>query len=337
MMLFQRHRNMRIVHCAQCLLALALLQSSSAIHAQDKEGCEDHPAISRYPGSVIEWCKTDNYLPYSVPVGPVTGYRAIGEWVETEGRVTRNFYSLKGERTHPEVWKNYRDALDDAGFEVIAEGMFPERNVRGEIGGGSWLGVYYTKNPFGKPGAVGKLVSGTSSSGGTGAVFGKKERPEDTMYVLVSLEQHSKDEVATLITVVETKQAETGLVVANAEAMGKDIEELGRTVLDGLMFEHDKATLMAESKAALDEIARFLNSTDKKFYVVGHTDSVGSFAYNDKLSTDRAMAVREALIQDYAIAADRLEAHGIGPLVPVFSNGTDGGRAKNRRVELVER
>lgn len=39
-----------------------------------------------------------------IPVGPVTGYRAIGEWVETEGRVTRNFYSLTGgERTHPEV------------------------------------------------------------------------------------------------------------------------------------------------------------------------------------------------------------------------------------------
>lgn len=329
--LFSNQRSLPAI----TLVVLVLL--SFSLHAADAENCEDHPAISRYPGSIIEWCKTDNYLPYSIPVGPVTGYRAIGEWVETEGRVTQNFYSLKDDRTHPEVWKNYQEALLAAGFEIIAEGMLPERNVRGEVGGGSWLGVYYTKNPFGKPGAVGKLVSGTSSSGGTGVVFGKKQRAEDTIYVLVSLEQHSKDEVATLITVVETKAAESGLVVANAEAMGKDIEELGRTVLDGLMFEHDKAILMPASKAALDEIASYLNATDKRFYVVGHTDSVGTFAYNDKLSADRAMAVRTALIQDYAIAPDRLEAHGVGPLVPVFSNASDGGKAKNRRVELVER
>jgi len=46
---------------------------------------------------------------------------------------------------------------------------------------------------------------------------------------------------------------------------------------------------------------------------------------------------RAALVQDYDVAPARLEAHGVGPLVPVFSNGTDGGKAKNRRVELVEK
>ncbi|MBI1392187.1 MAG: OmpA family protein [Alphaproteobacteria bacterium] len=321
-------------------VAAALFAAATGIgaaHARDADGCVDHPAIERYPDSVLEWCKNDNYLPYSVPVGPVAGYRTIGEYEEIEGRVTRNFYSLKTGRTHPEVWKNYKDALVAAGFDIIAEGMFPERNVKGDIGGGSWQGVYYAKNPWGENGPVDKLVAGTSSSGGTGAVFGKKDRADDTIYVLVSLEQHSSEEVATLITVVETKPAETGLVVANAEAMGKDIEELGRTVLDGLFFDHDKATLTAESKPALDEIAKFLASTEKGFYVVGHTDSVGTFAYNQKLSADRAMAVRAALLQDYGVASDRLEAHGVGPLVPVFSNGTDGGKAKNRRVELVEK
>ena len=105
--------------------------------------------------------------------------------------------------------------------------------MKGDIGGGSWLSVYYLANPWGEGGAVNKLVTGTSSSGGTGAVFGKKERADDTIYVPVSLEQHSSGEVATLITVVETKKAEAGMVVANAEEMGTDIEELGRRVLDG--------------------------------------------------------------------------------------------------------
>lgn len=318
-------------------LALLLFGAPPAF-SEDAAGCEDHGALSRYPDSVLEWCKTDNYLPYRIPVGPVTGYRTIGEWVDVEGRVTRNFYSLTGERTHPEVWKNYRDALVAEGFEIMAEGMNPARNVGRNVGDGSWLGLYYVENPWGQPGPVNKLVAGTSTSGGTGAVFAKKERADDTIYVLVSLEQHSKNEVATLVTVVETKAAETGLVVADAEAMGKDIAELGRTVLDGLFFEHDEATLTAASAPALEEIATLLRTLgDQSFYVVGHTDSTGTFAYNMKLSADRAEAVRAALVQDHGIDSERLQAAGVGPLSPVFSNGSDGGREKNRRVELVER
>ncbi len=328
-----------------CSIPLALIHvlpfvllATTAAASEDADGCRDHGALSRYPGQVLEWCKTDNYLPYKVPLGPVIGYRKIGEWEETEGRVTRNFYSLTGERGHTEVWKNYRDALVRAGFEIIAEGMFPERNVKKEVGGGTWLGLYYSTNPWGQSGAVNKLVVGTSSSGGTGAVFGRKTRAEDTIYVLVSLEQHSANEVATLVTVVETKPAETGLVRANAEAMGRDIVELGRTVLEGLFFDHDAATLTPASKPALDEIAQLLKQLgDKAFYIVGHTDSTGTFAYNMKLSADRAEAVRAALTADYGVASDRLQAAGVGPLSPVFTNSADVGREKNRRVELVER
>lgn len=120
--------------------------------------------------------------------------------------------------------------------------------------------------------------------------------------------------------------------------MGKDIEELSRTVLDGLYFEHDAAALMVESKPALDEVTKLLNALgDKRFYVVGHTDSTGSYGYNLKLSADRATAGREALLKDYGVASERLEAAGVGPLVPVFTHRSEGGRASNRRVELVER
>lgn len=306
--------------------------------AQDADGCEDHGALTRYPGSVLEWCKVENYMPYRIPVGPVAGYRAIGEWVETEGRVTRNFYSLTGgERTHSEVWKNYKDALTTAGFEIIAENLIPSGGGGTAIASRQWNTVYYRENPWEQNAPINKLVAGTSTSGGAGVVFGKKERADDVIFVLVSLEQHSSDEVAALIDVVETKKAETGRVVANAEAMGKDLEELGRTVLDGLFFDHDKATLTAESKPALDEVAKLLGTlSDKKFYVVGHTDASGTYAYNTKLSADRAEAVRAALLNDYGVAPDRLQSAGVGPLAPAFTNGSEGGREKNRRVELVE-
>lgn len=321
-----------------CVISgLVLVLGSSPAQAQDAAGCSDHPALSRYPGSVLEWCKTENYMPYKIPVGPVTGYRTVGEWIETEGRVTRDFYSLRGgERTHSEVHKNFSDALEKAGFEIIAKGLFPARNVAKDVGGGSWQGLFYGANPW-AGGAVGKLVVGTSSSGGTGVVFGKKQRAEDTIYVLVSLEQHSSNEVAVLVDVVETKEAETGLVTANAEAMGKDIDEYGRTVLVGLFFDHDKATLKPESKPALDEIAKLLASRgDKKFYVVGHTDATGAFSYNMRLSADRAETVRSKLVKEYSVVSDRLQAAGVGPLSPIFTNTSDGGREKNRRVELVE-
>ncbi|MEM6414871.1 MAG: OmpA family protein [Pseudomonadota bacterium] len=311
--------------------------SLTPVLAQDADGCNDHPAVTRYPGSVLEWCTVQNYMPYKVAAGPVTGYRIISDVIDAEGRVTRNFYSLKGERTHSEVWKNYSDALKEAGFEIIVEGVFTESNVKKDVGGGNWNSVVFRMNPWSGGGAANKMRAGTASSGGSGAVVARKKRADDTIYITLTIMQHSSEEVAALIDIVETKEAETGLVTANADAMGKDMEELGRTVLYGLMFDHDKATLKPQSKPALEEIAKFLNGTDKAFYVVGHTDATGTYAYNRKLSADRAMSVRNALMQDYGVAAERLEAHGIGPLVPVFSNTSDSGREKNRRVELVQK
>jgi len=252
-------------------------------------------------------------------------------------RVTRTFYELTGVRTHAEVWANYRDALTDGGFEIIAQGLDPARNV--EIGHRRWLDVYYRAVPFdagGEP--VNQLIAGNADQGGAGVVFGRRQRAEDTIYALVSLEQHDADTVAILVDVVETKTAETGRVVADAEAIGRDIEDQGRVVLEGLYFDHDRDTLTAESAPALAQIAKFLASApDKGFYIVGHTDNVGTFAYNLDLSRRRAESVRRALIDDYGIAADRLHAHGSGPTSPRRSNAGDPGRAANRRVELVER
>jgi outer membrane protein OmpA-like peptidoglycan-associated protein len=122
------------------------------------------------------------------------------------------------------------------------------------------------------------------------------------------------------------------------EALRQGIEEEGSVVLDGIPFDFDKATLKPESKEALDNIAAYLKEHgDKQFFVVGHTDSKGSFDYNRELSQARAKAVVDALASDYGIGADRLEGHGVGPLVPVFANDSEAGRERNRRVELVER
>jgi outer membrane protein OmpA-like peptidoglycan-associated protein len=325
-------------HILTAVLVLTFLFPYKPVTAQDIDDIVEHSMIERYPGQVIAWQHIENYQPYKVAVGPVTGYRTITDWIETEGRVTRTFYKYEGEdRTYSEVYKNYRDGLKAEGFEILGEGMFADRKGAA-IGSRQWMEITFSANPATKPGAVGTMFSGTSSSGGAGAVVAKKERAAGTAYIVVYVEQHSKNYIGTLVDIVEVETAETGLVIVDAEALGSDIGEYGRVVLDGLVFDFDKAKLKPESKTALDAIAKYLKDNPKQnFYVVGHTDSKGTFAYNKKLSSDRALAVVDVLKRDYGIASDRLEPHGVGPLVPTFSNSSDAGREKNRRVELVER
>lgn len=320
------------------ILAATLAFVPVVATAQDIDGVVEHPMIERYPGQVIAWQHIENYQPFKVPTGPVTGYRYIEDVTETEGRLTRTFYKYEGtDRTWSEVYKNYLDALEAEDFEILAQGMSADRRGA-DVGSRSWTEVYFILNPLSKGGEANTMMSGTSTSGGAGAIVAKKDRAAGTAYVVIQVEQHAEDYIGTLIDIVEVEAAETGFVVVDAEAMGSDIEEYGRVVLDGIVFDFDKATLLPESKPALDAIAQYLNANpDKSFYVVGHTDSKGTFAYNSKLSSDRAMAVADALKQDYDIASERLEPHGVGPLSPVFSNGADAGREKNRRVELVEK
>jgi outer membrane protein OmpA-like peptidoglycan-associated protein len=320
-------------------LAVILVASAAAsAGAQDIDGVTEHPMISRYPGQEIRWQHIENYMPYRVPVGPVTGYRAIGEWIDTEGRVTRTFYRLQGEgRSFSEVYRNYLDSLTAQDFEILAQGISEDRKGVAP-GSRQWMDVLYRENPTGKPGEVGTLFAGTASAGGAGSIVARKERAAGTVYAVISVEQHAADYVGTLIDIVEVEAAETGLVSIDPEAIGSDIDEYGRVVLDGILFDHDKATLKTESEEALAAIATYLQANpEKAFYVVGHTDSVGTFAYNRKLSQDRARAVVDALRLSHDIDPERIEPHGVGPLVPAFANTTDAGRERNRRVELVQR
>ena len=78
------------------------------------------------------------------------------------------------------------------------------------------------------------------------------------------------------------------------------------------------------------------NPCSRWLLFLGHTDNVGDLALNMKLSQARAAAVVAALTGKHGVAAARLSAFGAGPYLPVASNKTDEGKARNRRVELVE-
>jgi OOP family OmpA-OmpF porin len=126
-------------------------------------------------------------------------------------------------------------------------------------------------------------------------------------------------------------------VVADAKSLMSDIQATGHASVYGIYFDFDKADIKPESEPTIKEIAKLIQENKGlKLYVVGHTDNVGTIDYNMKLSKARADAVMKELITKYKISAQRLKAYGIGSLAPVASNKTDEGRAKNRRVELVE-
>jgi outer membrane protein OmpA-like peptidoglycan-associated protein len=125
-------------------------------------------------------------------------------------------------------------------------------------------------------------------------------------------------------------------VTADASSLATSIGQTGKAAVYGIFFDTDKALIKPESAAAIDEVAKLLKGDAKlKLFVVGHTDNVGTFDHNLKLSQARAAAVVDALVKSKGVAAGRLTPFGAGPTAPVAANTTEEGRAKNRRVELV--
>ena len=111
----------------------------------------------------------------------------------------------------------------------------------------------------------------------------------------------------------------------------------GRARLYGILFDTDSAHLRPESLPTLDEVVRLLSGEPSWFLVIeGHTDSTGTAAHNQTLSEQRAGSVK-GYLTGRGIAAARLTTAGFGQSKPVADNGTELGRAQNRRVELVKK
>jgi outer membrane protein OmpA-like peptidoglycan-associated protein len=121
-----------------------------------------------------------------------------------------------------------------------------------------------------------------------------------------------------------------------AKSYFDEISDKGH-VVPQLVFSPGTDRLKLESSAMLQQIAAMLDKHGKlKVRIEGHTDNVGSEEANRLLSEKRAAAVKAALVEDYHIKADRLDAKGFGGTKPAFSNDTPEGRSSNWRIELVK-
>lgn len=122
--------------------------------------------------------------------------------------------------------------------------------------------------------------------------------------------------------------------VANEGDLAAQLDRDCHVAVYGIQFDFNKSTIRPDSEPILQNVLEILNSRpDLKLEIQGHTDNVGGDEYNQKLSESRAASVA-AWLTGKGIAAGRLTAHGYGMNQPIADNGSDEGRARNRRVEL---
>lgn len=305
--------------------ALLAIITASNVFAQeeDKEGSKDHPLISRYPGSVISYYDVKKFDEYILPLGKVEKGK-LTKNQKLEGKVTQITYSAPEGRSTLEIYRNYELALKRAGFETLFSGTSEEL-------GEGWQDVFAA--------AISRATEnlGAYLGGKVRYLAAKLTRPEGDVYVALCIALGWYSYAMVQLDVIEVKPMETGLVSVSAEALAKDIIRTGHVAIYGIYFDAGKTEVKPESEPTLKEIAKLLQQNPKlNLFVVGHTDNVGTLISNMELSKRRAEAVAKVLAEKYGVDAKRLTAYGVGPLSPVASNKTEEGRAKNRRVELVE-
>jgi outer membrane protein OmpA-like peptidoglycan-associated protein len=141
----------------------------------------------------------------------------------------------------------------------------------------------------------------------------------------------------------EAKAREAEMARAELAELMKELSELHGQLTDrgivltigDVLFAFDKADLNASAQNSMDKIAAFLHEKrNRNLLVEGHTDSVGSEEYNQRLSEQRAASVKGALVKR-GIAGERIVTVGYGKKHPLASNDTAAGRQQNRRVEAI--
>ena len=116
----------------------------------------------------------------------------------------------------------------------------------------------------------------------------------------------------------------------------QQLEKNRKAITWGINFDFNSDTIREVSEPVLKEIAQAMaDRPDWKLNVTGHTDNIGGHKYNLDLSQRRAAAVKNALVERYHVDPNRLSTSGDGDSVPIDTNDTLEGRARNRRVELT--
>lgn len=320
------------VRALALLGALAVPLPASGQQA-DLAGAADHPLVGRYEGAVITAHESRAYDEIRLPVTPLErgGRDNRGTWQgEFSGRITSLRYEGPGGRSLLEVMRNHQAELEAKGFAIR---LFCRG--RDECAPGGSLPDFW---------AAGRAGIGLPTTWGTTIyLLAERQNAEATVTVaMLGVETKARGDRPLMphlaVTVVEATPMETGrIAVLAADEMAETLARDGRIAVYGITFEFDSAEITAASADQIAELGRLLGDTpDLAVLIVGHTDGKGGFDYNLSLSQRRAQAVVDRLAAAHGIAAARMTPAGAGMVAPVASNRSEEGRARNRRVEIVE-
>ncbi len=294
------------------LMAAIFFSAPLAAANNDAKGSKDYPNIGRLKGSYIKHYKVVDFDEYLIVTEQMFGKVDKKKTKMLEGKVTRIAYFAPKGTSVLEAQRNYENKLKENGYEII-------NSCKND-------GCYYTLRTVEQFILMWDKVRYSVA---------KKVSDGKEMHVVVATTTDGSKIVKTSIAIIESAAMKNKMV--DASAMAKAIAESGSIALYGIYFDSGKSTVKTESVPTLKEIALLMKNQPKlKLIVVGHTDNQGKYEYNKKLSKERARSVVRELVNKHKINASRLKHDGVGYLSPVASNHSEEGRAKNRRVQLVE-
>lgn len=326
-------RHLRVI------TALCVVFSSAVLaKAQDLPNSKDPPGMKRYEGSELIGYRAPMFDEYLLPLGPPTNFSppVYEKSTPVEGQVGYYTYLAPAGRSPTELFRNYKQEFQRLGIEVQYE------KAAGQHG---WFGPTFDK--VATESELSQILAYDEDD--ERLVVGRSKDAQPSYYVVFvtayrdgvipeRLEGRvAKGRALAQLVVVSPDVMEKKMTFVNADDMKQAIHDSGRVALYGLYFDTDKDAVKAESQPTLAEIAKLLKSNPSlRLHVVGHTDNQGKSDYNLDLSRRRAASLVAELTGKQGIAANRLDSFGCGMYSPVASNDAEDGRAKNRRVELVQ-
>lgn len=300
--------------------------SSLTAPTPDKKGTSDHPLLSRFPGSYLIDSSRSDFEVYPLITGIKKDKNIPQKMVE--GKVTNLNYRIDKQVGTYALHKNYLNALQSAGFEVIVE-------CSAKTCGPDLLWFNYSGTIFEKR----HHTNFQNLRPNTNYFFftAQKPTPEGNIYIsMVSAQPYPNKEVELVVDIIEEKSISQANLTISSDGLSNAIATEGKVALYGIEFDFNKHSIKPSSSTQLAEIATYLNAhPEVALYVVGHTDNKGEYQYNQSLAEKRAAEVVNYLVSKHQIAAPRLQAVGIGPVAPKAANDTEDSRQQNRRVELV--
>ena len=314
----------------------------------DVAGSSDHPLVKRVTGSEIFFGKSSDFDKLKLSLGKIEWSGAEAkvkpyESATVEGKVRTNYYKVPEKMGVLEVLRNYEQDLKEAGFEILHLGQGEAIETPG-YNNQIAREIYGMTGTYGTPEEKAQWPFQHTDEKKAGYIAAKKTGANGDVYASVYIvsNQHNKwldipvDRTLVRLDVCEVKAREQRMELVKSEEMAGEIALNGRVALYGILFDFDKATIRPDSEPTLAEIARLLEEkSDLNILVVGHTDATGGFEYNRGLSQKRAESVVDNLAAK-GISKERLFPVGVAFASPVASNKTEDGKAKNRRVELVD-